>query len=185
MVGTLSGADFDAEVAEIRSAIVNEVNELGETALFTAAEKGHLDIVKELLQYSTKEGMTMKNRSGFDPFHIAASQGHEDILTAIVQVLLNHDPGLSKTVGQSNATPIIPAATRRHIGIVNVLLSTDSSSLEITRSNGKNALHLAARQGHVEIVKALLRKDPQLARRKIKKRQTAMHMAVKGTSCEW
>ncbi|CAK9329652.1 unnamed protein product [Citrullus colocynthis] len=180
MVGTLSGADFDAEVAEIRSAIVNEVNELGETALFTAAEKGHLDIVKELLQYSTKEGMTMKNRSGFDPFHIAASQGHE----AIVQVLLKHDPGLSKTVGQSNATPIISAATRGHIGVVNVLLSTDSSSLEISRSNGKNALHLAARQGHVEIVKALLRKDPQLARRNDKKGQTALHMAVKGTSCE-
>lgn len=80
MVGTLSGADFDAEVAEIRSAIVNEVNELGETALFTAAEKGHLDIVTELLQYSTNEGMTMKNRCGFDPFHIAASQGHEGIL---------------------------------------------------------------------------------------------------------
>ncbi|KAE8649521.1 ankyrin repeat-containing protein ITN1 [Cucumis sativus] len=180
MVGTLSGADFDAEVAEIRSAIVNEVNELGETALFTAAEKGHLAIVKELLQYSTKEGMTMKNRSGFDPFHIAASQGHE----AIVQVLLEHDPGLSKTVGQSNATPIISAATRGHIGVVNVLLSTDSSSLEISRSNGKNALHLAARQGHVEIVKALLRKDPQLARRNDKKGQTALHMAVKGTSCE-
>lgn len=180
MVGTLSGADFDAEVAEIRSAIVNEVNELGETALFTAAEKGHLDIVKELLQYSTKEGMTMKNRSGFDPFHIAASQGHE----AIVQVLLKHDPGLSKTVGQSNATPIISAATRGHIGVVNVLLSTDSSSLEISRSNGKNALHLAARQGHVEIVKALLHKDPQLARRNDKKGQTALHMAVKGTSCE-
>ncbi|XP_023544906.1 ankyrin repeat-containing protein ITN1-like isoform X2 [Cucurbita pepo subsp. pepo] len=180
MVGTLSGADFDAEVAEIRSAIVNEVNELGETPLFTAAEKGHLDIVKELLQYSTEEGMTMKNRSGFDPFHIAASQGHE----AIVQVLLNHDPRLSKTVGQSNATPIISAATRGHIGVVNVLLSTDSSSLEIPRSNGKNALHLAARQGHVEIVKALLRKDPQLARRNDKKGQTALHMAVKGTSCE-
>lgn len=84
MVGTLSGADFDAEVAEIRSAIVNEVNELGETALFTAAEKGHLDIVKELLQYSTKEGMKLKNRSGFDPFHIAASQGHEGILLVLL-----------------------------------------------------------------------------------------------------
>jgi ankyrin repeat protein len=77
LVGTLSGADFDAEVLEIRSAIVNEVNELGETALFTAAEKGHFDVVKELLQYTTKEGISMKNRSGFDPLHIAASQGHQ------------------------------------------------------------------------------------------------------------
>lgn len=77
LVGTLSGADFDAEVLDIRAAIVNEVNELGETALFTAAEKGHLDVVKELLQYTSKEAISFKNRSGFDPLHIAARQGHE------------------------------------------------------------------------------------------------------------
>ena len=77
MVGTLNGAEFDSEVANIRTSIVNEVNELGETALFTAAEKGHLNVVKELLHYSTKEGISMKNRSGLDPLHVAASQGHQ------------------------------------------------------------------------------------------------------------
>lgn len=76
MEGTLSGADFDSEVAEIRASIVNEVNELEETALFTAAEKGHIEVVKELLKYSTKGALTRKNRSGFDPLHIAAVQGH-------------------------------------------------------------------------------------------------------------
>lgn len=180
MTGTLSGADFDAEVAEIRAAVVDEVNELGETALFTAAEKGHLDVVKELLQYSTKEGIAMKNQSGFDALHIAASKGHQ----VIVEVLLDYDPELSKTVGQSNATPLISAATRGHLAVVNKLLSKDSGLLEISKSNGKNALHLAARQGHVDIVKALLDKDPQLARRTDKKGQTALHMAVKGVSRE-
>lgn len=68
----LSGAEFDAVVAEIRSA----VNELGETVLFTAAEKGFVSVVKELLPYTTSEGIRLKNRSGFDPLHIAASQGH-------------------------------------------------------------------------------------------------------------
>ena len=67
-------ADFNAEVLDISSAIVNE---LGGTALFTAAEKGHFDVVKELLQYTTKEGISMKNRSGFDLLQIAASQGHQ------------------------------------------------------------------------------------------------------------
>ncbi|KAL5546275.1 hypothetical protein UlMin_005962 [Ulmus minor] len=180
MVGTLSGAEFDAEVAEIRAAIVNEVNELGETALFTAAEKGHLEVVKELLHYSTKEGIMTKNRSGFNPLHVAATHGHQ----AIVQVLLEFDPELSKTVGQSNATPLISAATRGHSAVVEELLSKDSSMLEISRSNGKNALHLAARQGHVDIVRRLLEKDPQLARRTDKKGQTALHMAVKGVSCQ-
>ncbi|KAK7851574.1 ankyrin repeat-containing protein itn1 [Quercus suber] len=130
--------------------------------------------------YTTKEAISFKNRSGFDPLHIAARQGHE----AIVQVLLDHDPGLSKTVGQSNATPLITAATRGHTAVVKELLSKDPSLLEISRSNGKNALHLASRQGHEDIVKALLDKDPQLARRTDKKGQTALHMAVKGVSCE-
>ncbi|KAK6929275.1 PGG domain [Dillenia turbinata] len=180
MVGTLSGEDFDAEVKEVRAAVVNEVNELGETALFTAAEKGHPDIVKELLKYSDNESLSKKNRSGFDPFHIAAYQGHH----VIVQVLLDHDAALSKTTGPSNATPLISAASRGHTAVVNELLAKDCSLLEIPKSNGKNALHFAARQGHVEIVKALLDKDPQLARRTDKKGQTALHMAVKGVNCE-
>ncbi|XP_019452558.1 PREDICTED: ankyrin repeat-containing protein ITN1-like isoform X2 [Lupinus angustifolius] len=172
--------DLKAEIAEVRASVVNEENELGETPLFTAAERGHLDVVKELLKYSTNETVSKKNRSGFNPLHIAASQGHH----AIVQVLLDYDPGLSKTIGPSNATPLITAATRGHTEVVNELLSKDSSLLEIARSNGKNALHLAARPGHVEIVKALLIKDPQLARRTDKKGQTALHMAVKGQSCD-
>ncbi|KAL9388648.1 hypothetical protein Peur_017253 [Populus x canadensis] len=180
MMGTSSGDDFDAEVAEIRASVVNEVNELGETALFTAADKGHLEVVKELLQYSNKEGLTRKNRSGYDSLHIAAVQGHH----AIVQVLLDHDPSLSQTHGPSHATPLVSAATRGHTAVVIELLSKDGSLLEISRSNGKNALHLAARQGHVDIVKALLSKDPQLARRTDKKGQTALQMAVKGQSCE-
>ncbi|KAK6126056.1 hypothetical protein DH2020_040170 [Rehmannia glutinosa] len=180
MLQTSRGADFDAEVAEIRAAVVNEVNELGETALFTAAEKGYIDVVKELLPYTTREGIRTKNKSGFDPLHIAASRGHHEI----VQILLEHDPELSKTVGQSNATPLISAATKGHLPVVKELLSKDPSLLEIPRSNGKNALHLSARQGHVDIVKALLEKDPQLARRTDKKGQTALHMAVKGVSCD-
>uniref|UniRef100_A0A7N0RIH3 PGG domain-containing protein n=1 Tax=Kalanchoe fedtschenkoi TaxID=63787 RepID=A0A7N0RIH3_KALFE len=179
MMGTSSGAEFDAEVVEIRTAVVNEVNELGETALFIAAEKGHIDVVRELLKYTTEEGLRLKNRCGFDPLHTAAMQGHQ----AIVQVLLAVDPELCRTVGQSNATPLVSAAARGHVGVVKELLSKDTGLVEISKSNGKNALHLSARQGHVEIVKALLSKDPQLARRTDKKGQTALHMAVKGVSC--
>ncbi|XP_058109855.1 ankyrin repeat-containing protein ITN1-like [Magnolia sinica] len=180
MVRAAASTDFDAEVAEIRAAVVNEVNELGETALFVAAEGGHLGVVEELLKYSDRDGVARKNQSGFDALHKAATQGHKDI----VQVLLNHYPELSKTLGPSNATPLVSAASRGHTEVVHELLSKDSSLLEISKNNGKNALHLAARQGHVQIVQALLDKDPQLARRTDKKGQTALHMAVKGVSCE-
>ncbi|KAK9079273.1 hypothetical protein SSX86_000943 [Deinandra increscens subsp. villosa] len=180
MTRTMSGDEFDDEVAETRASVVNEVNELGETALFTAAERGFIEVVKELLPYTTKEGLALKNRSGFDPLHIAAREGHREI----VKIFLDHDPGLSKTVGQSSSTPLTTAAARGHSSVVEELLSRDSSLADVTRSNGKNALHLAARQGHVDIVAALLKKNPQLAKRTDKKGQTALHMAVKGVSCE-
>ncbi|XP_030503211.2 ankyrin repeat-containing protein ITN1-like [Cannabis sativa] len=79
----LSGSEFDEEVADIRSSIVNKKNEMGEMALFIASEKGHLEVVKELMQYLTKEGISIKNLSGFDPFHIAASQDHKEIILAL------------------------------------------------------------------------------------------------------
>ncbi|TYJ39950.1 hypothetical protein E1A91_A04G104900v1 [Gossypium mustelinum] len=180
MTGIVSAAEFEAEVEGIRVAIVNEVNELGETALFIAAEKGYIDIVKELLPYTTKEVIKLKNRFELDPLHIAANRGHE----AIVQVLLDHDPSLSKTVGQANATPLVSAATKGHTGVVHALLKNDPSLIDIPKANGKNPLHFAVRQGHVDIVKALLDKDPQLATKTDKKGQTALHMAVKGVSYE-
>ncbi|GJY15005.1 ankyrin repeat-containing protein ITN1-like protein [Tanacetum coccineum] len=180
MMGTLSGADFDAEVAEIRASVVNEVNELGVTALYSAAEKGHLEVVKELLKYSDKETLTRRSRLEFDPLHIAASQGHH----AVVQLLLEHDITLCQTRSQGNANPLVTAASKGHTAVVQELLSKDPSLLDIPRSNGKNALHLAARSGHVETVQILLDKDPQLARRTDKKGQTALHMAVKGASSE-
>ncbi|RWR76865.1 Ankyrin repeat-containing protein [Cinnamomum micranthum f. kanehirae] len=259
LVGSSASAEFDAQVAEIRSGMVNEVNELGETALLEAVEAGHIEVVRELLKYSNKDSICRKNLSGFDALHKAASEGHHEnlnfaseksvlqkvklflfnpqsqtfvyddvcmnllrltsgkrlylvvcagyksmhtiafigwqakdisyelsliIYPLLKDVLLDHDPGLSKTLGPSNLTPLISAASRGHTEVVKQLLSTNSSLLEISRSNGKNALHLAARQGYVETVKALLEKDPQLARRTDKKGQTALHMAVKGDSCE-
>ncbi|KAI3822635.1 hypothetical protein L1987_10230 [Smallanthus sonchifolius] len=180
MLRTMNGAEYDDEVAETRASVVNEMNELEETALFTAAQRGFIEVVKELLPYTTIEGLALKNRSGFDPLHIAAREGHREI----VKIFLDHDPGLSKTVGQSNSTPLTTAAARGHSSVVDELLSRDSSLVDVTRSNGKNALHLAARQGHADIVNSLLKIDPQLARRTDKKGQTALHMAVKGVCCE-
>ncbi|VAI06891.1 unnamed protein product [Triticum turgidum subsp. durum] len=176
MTGT--GEEFDSEVAEIRAAVLNEPNEVGETALLIAAEKGFIDVVVELLKHSDKESLARKNKSGFDALHVAAKEGHRDI----VKVLLDHDPSLGKTFGQSNVTPLITAAIRGHLEVVNLLLERVSGLVELSKANGKNALHFAARQGHVEIVKSLLVSEAQLARKTDKKGQTALHMAVKGTS---
>lgn len=180
-IGAGGGADLDpAIVAEIRAAVVGEANEVGQTAIMIAAEKGYVDIVRELLRYSNEESIARKNHTGFDALHTAAREGHQDI----VKILLDHYPNLSKTLGPSNATPLISAAVRGHTAIVRQLITQNSTLLERTKQNGKNALHFAARQGHADIVRTLLEKDANLARRVDKKGQTALHMAVKGTNTE-
>ncbi|KAJ6983865.1 hypothetical protein NC653_026627 [Populus alba x Populus x berolinensis] len=183
MMGTSSGDDFDAEVAEIRASVVNEVNELGVTALFTAADKGHLEVVKELLQYSNKECLTRKNRSGYDSLHIAAFQGHH----AIVQVLDgDHDPSLSQTHGPSNATPLVSAVYNE--GILSVVIEyAVKGRLACWRFldlMGKMRCQFSCPTGTCRYCKSIcLSKDPQLARRTDKERaDLALQMAVKGQS---
>lgn len=100
----------------------------------------------------------------------------------VVELLLRHDPLLSKTFGPSNTTPLISAASRGHTEVIKLLLAQEVSMVEAAKRNGKNALHFAARHGHAAAVKALLEKDPQLARRTDAKGQTALHMAAKGSN---
>ncbi|KAL4565061.1 hypothetical protein LXL04_029143 [Taraxacum kok-saghyz] len=174
------GPDFDSEVAEIRASIVNEVNEMGETTLYTACEMGHVEVVKELLKCSNKETISKKSLSMYDPLHVAASQGHH----AVVRLLLDHDASLSHTRSVFNATPLITAAVWGHTAVVHELLLKDLSMLDIARSDGKTALHVAARTGHVEIIQTLLEKNPRMALRTDKKGQSALHVAAKGASSE-
>lgn len=181
-------------------------NQVGETALFVAAEYGYVDVVHEMIKHYDVAMAEIRAKNGYDALHIAAKQG--DVGTAnvivsgycschflldliqllnrpdVVKELLKALPELSLTVDLSNTTALNTAATQGHIDVVNLLLETDKSLALIARSNGKTALHSAARNGHLEVVKALLRKESAIATRTDKKGQTALHMAVKATSLE-
>ncbi|CAL9144600.1 unnamed protein product [Musa hybrid cultivar] len=155
-------------------------NQVGETALFVAAEYGYVDVVHEMMKHYDVAMAEIRAKNGYDALHIAAKQGDVDVVKELLKAL----PELSLTVDLSNTTALNTAATQGHIDVVNLLLETDKSLALIARSNGKTALHSAARNGHLEVVKALLRKESAIATRTDKKGQTALHMAVKGTSLE-
>lgn len=59
-----------------RRAVAAEPNQPGETPLVAAAERGHLEVVVELLRHLDDDGVAVKNRSGFDALHVAAREGH-------------------------------------------------------------------------------------------------------------
>ncbi|WCJ21825.1 Ankyrin repeat family protein [Euphorbia peplus] len=155
-------------------------NQEGETALYAAAESGNVGVVVEMLGYMDLETASIAARNGFDPFHVAAKQGHLDVL----KELLHAYPNLAMTTDLSCTTALHTAATQGHSDVVDLLLETDSNLVKIARNNGKTALHSAARMGHVEVVRSLMTKDPSTGFRTDKKGQTALHMAVKGQNVE-
>ncbi|KFK42901.1 hypothetical protein AALP_AA1G053200 [Arabis alpina] len=156
--------------------LLSKQNLEGETSLYTAAENGHWLVVEEMLKHMDLDTASIAARNGFDPFHIAAKQGH---LEALKQ-LLDTFPNLAMTTDSSCTTALHTAATQGHIDVVNLLLKTDSHLAKIAKNNGKTALHSAARMGHVEVVKSLIGNDAKIGFRTDKKGQTALHMAVKG-----
>lgn len=152
----------------------------GETPLYVSSEKGHALVVVEMLKFLDLESASIGANSGFDPFHIAARNGHVEVLKELLGVF----PNLAMTTGPCNATALLTASSQGHIDVVNLLLETNSNLAKIARNNGKTVLHSAARMGHLEVVNALLHKDPSIAFMTDKKGQTALHMAVKGYSAE-
>ncbi|KAL8504602.1 hypothetical protein ACS0TY_015966 [Phlomoides rotata] len=158
--------------------VLSKQNQSGETALYVAAECGHVDVVEEMAKYYDVSSAAIKSKSGFDAFHIAAKLGELGVLKVLMEAI----PQLVATVDQSNTTALHTAAAQGHIEVVNFLLEINSSLATIARNNGKTALHSSARNGHSEVVKALLSKEPGIATWSDKKGQTALHMAVKGNS---
>ncbi|KAJ6827946.1 ankyrin repeat-containing protein-like [Iris pallida] len=166
----------DTELCEMLS----KQNQAGGTALYVAAEYGHVDMVKEMLKYYNLVTASVKAKNGYDALHIAARQGNLGVLKELLKAL----PELSMTVDISNTTALHTAAAKGHLEAVSLLFDVDGTLAKITRSNGKTALHSAARNGHLEVVKFLLNKEPGLAIKTDKKGQTALHMAVKGQNLE-
>ncbi|XP_019195775.1 PREDICTED: ankyrin repeat-containing protein At5g02620-like [Ipomoea nil] len=159
---------------------VSKQNQEGETALYVGAENGHAMVVAEFLKHIDLQTASIVSNNGYDTFHVAAKQGHLEVL----KELLNVFPNLVMTTDSSNSTALHTAAGQGHVEVVNLLLDIDSNLAKIARNNGKTVLHTAARMGHLEVVKSLLSKDPGIGFRMDKKGQTALHMAVKGQNVD-
>ena len=56
--------------------LLSKQNLEGETPLYTAAENGHSAVVEEMLERMDLQTASIAARNGFDPFHVAAKQGH-------------------------------------------------------------------------------------------------------------
>ncbi|KAM4795276.1 ankyrin repeat and SAM domain-containing protein 1A isoform 3-T3 [Rhinophrynus dorsalis] len=126
---------------------VNAKNNDNETALHCAAQYGHTEVVRVLLEELTDP--TMRNNKLETPLDLAALYGRLEV----VKLLLNAHPNLLSCHTRKH-TPLHLAARNGHRTVVRVLLD---AAMDINYQTEKgSALHEAALFGKTDVVQMLL-----------------------------
>ncbi|XP_063309129.1 ankyrin repeat and SAM domain-containing protein 1A isoform X3 [Pelobates fuscus] len=126
---------------------VNAKNNDNETALHCAAQYGHTEVVRVLLEELTDP--TMRNQKMETPLDLAALYGRLEV----VKLLLNAHPNLLSCHTRKH-TPLHLAARNGHRAVVRVLLD---AAMDINYQTEKgSALHEAALYGKTDVVQMLL-----------------------------
>ncbi|XP_072801303.1 ankyrin repeat and SAM domain-containing protein 1A isoform X2 [Vicugna pacos] len=126
---------------------INAKNNDNETALHCAAQYGHTEVVKVLLEELTDP--TMRNNKFETPLDLAALYGRLEV----VKMLLNAHPNLL-SCNTKKHTPLHLAARNGHRAVVQVLLDAGMDSNYQTEKG--SALHEAALFGKTDVVQILL-----------------------------
>jgi hypothetical protein len=130
-------------------ALVNAKN-YGATALWMAAEEGHTEIVRLLLERGA-DANTKEDISGFTALMSASVNGH----TEIVALLLEKGADLNAKATSNGTTALIMAAEEGHMEVVKLLLSKNADVKVKRTTDGVTALSAASRKGHMETVELL------------------------------
>ncbi|XP_063810989.1 ankyrin repeat and SAM domain-containing protein 1A isoform X3 [Pseudophryne corroboree] len=126
---------------------VNAKNNDNETALHCAAQYGHTEVVRVLLEELTDP--TMRNNKMETPLDLAALYGRLEV----VKLLLNAHPNLLSCHTRKH-TPLHLAARNGHRAVVRILLD---AAMDINYQTEKgSALHEAALFGKTDVVQMLL-----------------------------
>ncbi|KXZ42210.1 hypothetical protein GPECTOR_181g256 [Gonium pectorale] len=158
-----AGADRDAR------------DKSGRTPLHLAAQNGHVDVMRVLLNvgankdtdenllvgllccsclYGTDNKVhdegTVCTQRGNTPLHYAAENGHTEAVRALLGAGADKD-AINKYV----ATPLYVAAENGHVEAVQVLLQAGANK-EAANKDGWTPLLIAAQLGHVQAVQVLL-----------------------------
>jgi len=130
------------------SSLINETDDWNQTPLSIAADKGHLEIVKYLVEQGAQ--LNQADRLDNTPLHIAAGKGHLEIVKYLVKKRANVDQ-----INGYGRTPLYAAAERGRFEIVKYLVE---QGVDVDRASHskETPLHAAAEGGHLEIVKYLV-----------------------------
>ena len=143
--------------------------------LHAAAERGELGQVLELLDPVKQDDLVAdvnaKGLDEFTPLHFAASEGHMEVVQALLEKGANVD-ALSKAL----RTPLHMACTRGYTKIIEVLIN-HSANINAQDNDGNTPVHILSECGWLDALSLCLKQKPDLTV-KNKYLQTPIEMAA-------
>ncbi|OUC40382.1 ankyrin repeat protein [Trichinella nativa] len=144
----------------------------GGMALFIAAQGNYMTIVKTFLEVGCDPNYSMSD--GAHSLFVAAQNGHLEV----VKILLQNGADVSKARNlsclQDGATPLWISCQMGHASIVRELLLW-GANVDEARKDGATPLFKASHKGHTAVVEELLEFDPCLGL--LANGETALHAA--------
>ncbi|XP_061225546.1 ankyrin repeat and death domain-containing protein 1B isoform X7 [Neopsephotus bourkii] len=148
---------------------LNKPDRKGKKPFLLASEKGHVDMINDLI--TLKLFTSEKDKNGETPFYLSVEGGHEKC----AELLLEAGSDIN-VLTQNNSSALQAAIQNGHLSLVTFLI--DKNIDLVPKPEQKNsALHLAVINNHLPVVKSLLDADHDI--NSLNHRQeTPLHLAA-------
>eukprot|EP00873_Tetraselmis_striata_P003620 jgi/Tetstr1/423884/TSEL_014507.t1 len=154
----LHAAASSGDVATLKLFLSNDdvdhIGKVGRTLLHSAAQKGQMAVVRELLQ--RRAAVNLRDKHGRTPLHVASHMGH---LKTVAELCAAGADLEAKTA--SGRTPLHLAAWEGKVEVC-MALSDQGAKLHTRDQGGKTALHFAVWGGKLAVVEQLLRRGAEV-----------------------
>ncbi len=133
---------------------VNVQDDRSFTPLDLAIEKGHVEVVELLLEYTSTSDLERKHDcSGNTPLHIATKNRHVEL----TNLLLEHANKLHFNKENADQNGAHLNNEEGHVDEVKGVLEHSESYIKEKNNDGNTPLHLAMEEGHTKVVQFLLK----------------------------
>ena len=130
-------------VAQDETALVSE--DLGRACLCGSASKGHMEVVKVLLEVGGRDLAMLVAGNGESCLHVSAQFGHVEVVKVLLEV---GGRDLAMLVREDGASCLHVSASKGHVEVVKVLLEVGGRDLAmLVKADGSTCFDAAARGG--------------------------------------